>query len=463
MTRRLKFRLAGVAAGALAVSIVTLAVELLDDHAPVLSLGALYVFAVLPVAVFWGLAYAMAVAVGSMLAFNFLFLPPLYSFTLADGQNWVALAVYLVTAVVVSELAARTRRRAAEAEQREREAAFLARVSATLLDSVSIEDELRGIASDAGRVLGVEQIRIELGPHHTSGPQEQAFELVAADRPVGRVLAAHDASIDRAVADRVLPALASLLAVAGDRERLAHRALEAETLRRSDEAKTAILRTVSHDLRSPLTAMRAATEALTSPALKLTEKDRAGLLETVATESRRLSRLVDDLLDLSRLEVGAAVPHFEIWTLDDLMGRTLAELGLSSHRVDVETPADLSPVRVDGAQIERVLANLLENALKFSPASTAVEVRAAVEDDDLVIRVADRGPGLTTAELGRIFEPFEHGDAHGSPRGAGLGLAIARGFTQANGGILWAESRRGGGTVFVLSLPSVHAPAAVSL
>ena len=242
-----------------------------------------------------------------MLAFNFFFLPPLYTFTLADGQNWVALAVYLVSGVVVSELAVRARRRAAEAEQREREAAFLARVSATLLESISIEDELRGIASGAGRVLGVEQARIELGLHQPAQAREQAFELVAGDRAVGRLLAEPEATVDRAVADRVLPALASLLAVAGDRERLAQRALEAEAAapkRRSEDGDPP-----HGQPRPPLATDRhtSGNRGTDEPGARAERRTtEAELLETVATESKRLSRLVDDLLDLSRLEVGAA-------------------------------------------------------------------------------------------------------------------------------------------------------------
>ena len=452
MNARLAFRLAGVVAGALGIAVVTVAIALLDTWAPVLSLGALYVFVVLPVAVVWGMAYAIPVAVASMLAFNFFFLEPLYTFTLTDGQNWVALAVYLVSAVVVSQLAARARRRAAEAEQREHEAALLARVSATLLESVRVEEELRGIAADAARTLGLDAAtdrarrpgRGRCGAHtatESGGPGRRS----AVRRREG-------SASTRARPERVLPALATLLAAAVDRERLAQRALEVEALRRSDAAKTTILRSVSHDLRSPLTAIRAAAEALANPVVMLSEADEARLVETVAAETRRLSRLVDDLLDLSRLEAGASPPEPELWTVDDLVGRTLAEVGERADRVTVETTTSLQPVRVDAAQVTRVVANLIDNALKFSPADSVVELMATLEDDELTIRVLDRGPGLTDAELTRIFEPFEHGDAVAN-RGAGLGLAIARGFTQANGGIIWAERRPGGGSVFVVSLP----------
>ena len=284
MNARLGFRLAGVVAGALGIAVVTVAIALLDTWAPVLSLGALYVFAVVPVAVVWGMTYAIPVAVASMLAFNFFFLEPLYTFTLADGENWVALAVYLVSAVVVSELAARSRRRASEAEQREREATLLARVSATLLESVRVEDDLRGVAIDVARTLGVDEVDIVLGdrrPRVTTHTRELkagacARELKAGDRVVGTLSVDGQAHIDEGVAGRVLPALATLLAAAVDRERLAQRALEVETLRRSDATKTTILRSVSHDLRSPLTAIRTAAETLTNPAVTLSDADRSG-------------------------------------------------------------------------------------------------------------------------------------------------------------------------------------------
>ncbi len=459
VTSRVRFRLTGIAVGILAVAVVTVAVELLDDYAPVLSLGALYIFAVLPVAVVWGIGYALPVAVASMLTFNFLFLPPTYSFTLAESQNWVALAVYLVTAVVVSDLAARARNRAAEAEQREREAAFLARTSATLLESMHVEDELRSIAVDLARVLGTGDARIETGSAQPSRGDEIGWDLVTGEQQVGRLFLRRGESLDDAVAGRVLPGLASVIAVAVDREQLAQHALEAETFRRSDEVKTAILRTVSHDLRSPLTAIRASVEALANATLELSDTDRASLIETIALETKRLGRLVENLLDLSRLEVGAATPLQELHTLDDLVGRALGELGEGAGRVSVSLPDVMPVLRVDAAQIERVLVNVLENALKFSAGQ--VQLVAARAQDEVVVRVLDDGPGLTQDELGRIFEPFEHGRRGETSRGAGLGLAIARGFTQANGGVLWAEPNAGGGAVFVLSLPSPTTKASV--
>ena len=317
-----------------AVAVVSGAVYALDYVAPILSLGALYLFAVLPVAIFYGLAYAIGVSIASVLAFNFFFLPPLHTLALTDSENWVALAVLLVTAVVVSQLA-----------------------------------------------------------------------IAAADT---------------------------------------------EALRRSDAAKTAILHAVSHDLRSPLTAIRAASGGLESPSLDLDERDRAELLETIRLETSRLERLVANLLDLSRLEAGAARPQPELWPVDELISQALESLGTDAARVTVRHDPDTPPVRVDAGQLERALANVLENALRLSSPTDEVTVTASSSGGEVLVRVDDRGPGLK--ELERIFEPFE------GSRGTGLGLAIARGFAEANGSRLWAEPRAGSGASFVFALPAAPRP-----
>jgi two-component system sensor histidine kinase KdpD len=437
-----------------AVAVVTAAVWLVKPFVPVLSLGVLYVFAVLPVAVLWGPWFAVPVAVASMLAFNWFFLPPTHTFTLADSANWLALAVYTVTAVVVSELAIRGRLRAAAAEQRERESAFFAQLATDLLRGREIGEELTEIASRAAEVLGVDRAEIELGSPRGREARESPHQLEVAGRTVGTIYTPVGSDPHLAVRHRFLPALAALLAVAADRERLEREALEAETLRRSDLVKTALLRAVSHDLRSPLTGIRTAIGALRSESLQLSAEDRAELLETIDLDSSRLSRLVGDLLDLSRLEAGGAAPAPELWRLDDLVGEAVDAVG-ATGRVEIAGEAPL--VNVDAVQIQRVLANLIENAVKFSPAGAAVHVRITATRKEAIVRVVDQGPGLLEEELERVFAPFYRSAADGRS-GAGLGLAIARGFAEANGGRVWAESRPGQGASFALALPVVEAP-----
>jgi two-component system sensor histidine kinase KdpD len=442
--------LAGTAASVAAVALVTGAVYALRPAAPVLSLGVLYLFAVLPIAAIWGLGFGIVVSVVSMLTFNWLFLPPRHTFHLAESEDWVALAVYLVTAVSVSALAARARRRAAEAEQQRREAAFAADVSSLLLGQPSVEPQLAEIAVGTADLLGVSHCWIELGSTREPEPDEQAHDLVAGGRYLGRLYLDAGGPADEAVERRVLAVLSSLLATAIEREQLS----------RSDATKTAVLRSVSHDLRSPLTAIGTASEMLADPAELLSPSDRAELLTSIREQARRLDRLVANLLDLSRLEAGAASPVAELWSVDELVGRSLEALDAGGDRVVVALPAECPPVRADAAQLERVLANLVENALRYSSPADPVEVKATVAGDEVVIAVVDHGLGLTPTERESIFEPFTRGDGVGE-RGSGLGLAIARGFAVLNGGRLWVESVPGRGATFSLALPAVAIDAGV--
>ena len=442
--------LVGTAASALAVVIVTGAVYALEPAAPVLSLGVLYLFAVLPIAAIWGLRFAVAVSVVSMLTFNWLFLPPRHTLHLRDSENWVALAVYLVVAVSVSALAARARRRAAEAEQQRREAAFAADVSTLLLGLPSVEAQLPEIAVRTADLLGVSHCWIELGSTRDPEAAEQVRDLEAGGRHVGRLFFDASRRPDEALTSRVLVVLSSLLATA----------IEREELSRSDATKTAVLRSVSHDLRSPLTAIGTAGEMLADPESTLSASDRQELLASIREQARRLDRLVGNLLDLSRLEAGAARPVPELWSVDELVGRSLDAIGADGDRVVVSLPADCPAVRVDAAQLERVLVNLVENALRYSSPADPVEVGAAVVGGEVVVSVVDHGPGLAPAEREAIFEPFRRGPGAGE-RGSGLGLAIARGFATLNGCRLWVESVPGRGSTFSLALPAVEIGATV--
>ena len=219
-----------------------------------------------------------------------------------------------------------------------------------------------------------------------------------------------------------------------------------------------MLRAVSHDLRSPLTAIRTAAEGLHDTSLDLAPEDRAALEAAILGEAQRLDRLVENLLDLSRLEVGAAEPRPEIWTMDGLLARALESVASDAERVTAVVPPDVRPVRVDGAHAERILVNLLENALAYSPVDEPVQVVVEDTGAEIVTRVIDRGAGISPRELERLFEPFERGGAAAAPGGSGLGLAIASGFAQVNGGRVLAEPAPGGGTVFALALPAVPAP-----
>lgn len=400
-----------------AVAVATAFVYALRPIAPTLSLGVVYTPAVLATSVLWGLGFAIATALASMVAFNFLFLPPVHTLTLADGRNWTALAVYVMTAVVASELAARARRRAAEAEQREREAALLSDAAATLLQAAPL-DEIHG----------------------------RADELLARSNPIARV--------------RLEAALSSLLAVSVERERLEAEAVDAEALRRSDAIKTAVLQTVSHDFRTPLATMEAAVGGLQSGDLELTSADREELIDTIGLEVGRLRRLVENLLDLSRLQAGAAAPHTELWPVEELLARAAAEAS-PAGRVLVDAPDGLLAAKVDAVQMQRALVNLIENALKFSPADAPIQLCGREAGGEVILEVLDRGRGIDAGEAAALLEPFVRGSVGGTG-GSGLGLAIARGFTTVNGGTLSLEAREGGGTCVRLTLPAERIPAGVA-
>ena len=448
----------GLLVSAGSVALVSASVDLLRHYMPVLSLGVLYVFAVLAVAVWWGIELALVVSVASMLAFNWFFLPPTHTFQLRDGANWAVLAVYLVTAVVVSALATRARHRAAVAERREREAAVLAVMARDLLAGFELSEELERVSALTAEVLGVPYARIEVGAVEP-GEAEDLYPLVAGHRHVATLLLDSAHAVDHDAVARFLPALASLLAVELDRGALQAEAVEAEALRRSDAIKTAVLRAVSHDLRSPLTAIMASAGALANSDLQLDDGDRENLVAAIREETGRLDRVIGNLLDLSRLQAGITDAHFELWSVDELVGQAIEAVGRDGQRIVVELDAEAPPVRVDAGQVERVLANLLENALKFSPAGAPVVVRVEHGTAELRIHVVDRGPGISAADRESLFQPFRSGDA--AAGGAGLGLAIARGFAEANGGRLWAQDDGTGGH-FVLALatserPAVHA------
>jgi two-component system, OmpR family, sensor histidine kinase KdpD len=444
----------GVLASTVAVAVVTGAIELLKPHVPVLSLGVLYIVAVLPIAIVWGLRLAVVVAIASMLAFNFFFLPPLYTFTIADSRNWFALAVFLATAVVVSELATRSRRQA-------RESALLARIATSLLEHGSVGSELERIAAETATALQAGAARIELGAGPGARGAGEAYPLRAAERRVGTIYL--DGRRNARARRRLLPALASLLGVAIDRERLADEAMEAEALRRSDALKTALLRTVSHDLRSPLMAILTSASALAHGDLSLGPADRHDLEQTILGEAERLDRLVGNLLDLSRLQAGAARPEPEVSTIEDLVLQALDTVEAAGDRIEVSLPEESASVRVDVHQIERVLANLVENALHYSPPAEPVRLQVSRTPSEALVRVIDRGHGIGSGDAERIFEPFQRGSRPVDARGAGLGLAIARGFAEANGGRVWVESRDGQGATFVLALPLAAARAELAV
>lgn len=449
---------AGVVAGAAAVAFTTLVIYPLREIVPAVSTGVIYLLAVLLVASWFGLWVGLGTAVASALAFNWFHIPPTGRFTVSDPQNWVALAVFLVAAAIASTLAEIARARTREAELRRREADLAADLARLLLGGSDMRAALRPAADRLARALALPGATIELAGEDGDGDDGAAPDVAADDGAIP--LFAQGARIGslrlgapatEEALDRVVPGLEAILGVALEREALQHDIVETQALRRTDVIKTSLLRAVSHDLRSPLTAIATAGEALTSP--NLTDAERAELAAAVTGESQRLSRLVDKLLDLSRLQGGAADPRREWCSVEEVLRVAIDE---TPHPAgfNVGIDRDLPLVRADAVQLERAFANLLENAARYS-GEHPVAVRARVVGHRLLVRIVDRGPGIHGRELERIFEPFHRApetrnDGH---VGSGLGLAVVRGFVEANGGRVWAESLPGQGTTFVVELP----------
>jgi two-component system sensor histidine kinase KdpD len=473
----------GVLVAVGAVTLGTLIIYPLKEAAPVVSLGVVYVPALLIVAGTWGIWLGGATALLSALAFNFFHLPPVGRFTINSSGNWVALAVFLVSAALASSVAEMTRMRARDGEDRRREADLAAEMARLLLRGNSLADALPTAAARLARALELRSAAITLDT--AEGDERSiAFPLREGTSRLGTLLVPADAQEGtlRRLQERVVPSLEALLSAARERDRLLGGTVETAALRRADTVKTALLRAVSHDLRSPLTAISAAGESVGSPSLSPAEREE--LAEVIQLEASRLSRLVDNLLDLSRLEAGAAEPRRDWVSVEELIRRAVDELGGEGEDFSLSIDRELPLVSVDPVQMERAFANVLENARRHSGGhpvsvraravrSLASSPRRAVAagapggrerdgeeegtrpvGDRVIVRVVDRGPGIPPAQLERVFEPFYRaGTPGGEHRGSGLGLAIARGFAEANAGSLHVESLPGQGATFVFELP----------
>jgi two-component system sensor histidine kinase KdpD len=438
--------LLGLIVSAAALALTTVLLYPLGEIAPPVSLGVLYLLAVLLISTLWGLRLGLLTGVAAATAFNFFHIPPTGRFTIAEAENWVALGVFVVAAVVASSLAELARARADEAERRRREAALAAELARLLLGSPELESALAPAAKRIADALQIDSAAVLLeavdgDERHAAVPLRQGERLIG-------TLVVPAAAAD-AASERVKPALEALLAAALERDALTREVVETNALRRSDDIKTAVLRSISHDLRSPLTAIVAGSEALASPVIS--DEDRLELADAVMEESRRLSRLVDQLLDLSRLQAGAAEPREDWTSLEEVVRAAIEDTGAPPDNVKLALAPDLPLIRADATQLRRAIANLIENGLRHG-GGDPVSVRARVSGGRILMRVVDRGPGIPLSEHERIFTPFYRAPG-AAGHGSGLGLAIVRGLVEANGGHVRVESLPRQGSSFVVELP----------
>ncbi|MFJ7181397.1 ATP-binding protein [Streptomyces massasporeus] len=404
-----------------------------------------------------GLLPALAsAAVGSMLL-NYFYTPPLHRWTIADPKNIIAIAIFVAVGVAVASVVDLAARRTHQAARLRAESEILAFLAGNVLrGETGLEDLLERVRE----IFGMESAALleragDVEPWTCAGrvgrgrpverPDQADVDVPVGDHMAlaltGRVLPAEDR--------RVLAAFAAQAAVVLDRRRLQEEADRARTLAEGNRIRTALLAAVSHDLRTPLAGIKAAVTSLRSEDVEWSEEDRAELLEGIEEGADRLDHLVGNLLDMSRLQTGTVTPLIREIDLDEVVPMALGGVPEGSAVLDV--PETLPMVAVDPGLLERAVANLVENAVKYSPPGAPVLVAASALADRVEVRVVDRGPGVPDEAKERIFEPFQrHGDA---PRGAGvgLGLAVARGFASAMGGTLNAEDTPGGGLTMVLT------------
>jgi two-component system sensor histidine kinase KdpD len=443
-----------------AVALATGAIAALQSEAPPAGLGIVYLLAVLAVAIRRGQLAALVTAILGVLTLNYLYITPRHQLGIAHSQDVVELTVLLIAAIVVGRLAALARRQAAEADDRarlaatrEQEAELLANTAAGILAHESLAAQLESVGNRVSAASGATYARVVLQKSPTPGPQEDEVPLPSQRRNAW-LYVSNESPYDRALIERLATPIAGLIDVAVEREQAAGRVAEAEAARRAEVARTAILHAISHDLRSPITAITTAASALRSA--DITVQERHELIGAIEAESARLARVVGDLLDLSKIEAGAVAPQADWCDLRDL-AVTAARRFQGAHPIELDVPADLPLVRADAAQLERVFSNLIENAVKFSAPGAPVQVTGGAGPAWVTVRVIDHGPGIPLEQRRHIFEPFFRGRG-GAVGGSGLGLAIARGFVEANGGNIVVQSNLGLGTSFAVRFPRVSQP-----
>jgi two-component system, OmpR family, sensor histidine kinase KdpD len=520
--------------------LVTIFIYLLKLYPRIPNISLVYLLVVLALASTRGLYAAILASVVAFLSFDYFLVPPFYTFTIAKLDEWLALFVFLVTAIITGQLASALRRRAEQARRREHETRILYELVQATNSEEDLDRQLGIIARavvDVFSSWGVRDCEILL-------PDAKGKLIVqgSASRPAHRVklspdeeataswvmaqaqtVELHDVmlvprksadyaprAIVRSTANKerlrryirmiplkmgqkvvgVLclfmednPRLFALERSLGaerersnsqstffwtfvdqatsviERARLRRESLQIEILRRTDELRAALLSSASHDLRTPLASIKASASSLLQEEVQWSDEERRSFALAIEREADRLNRLVANLLDMSRIEGGALKPEKEWYPVDELIHDVLGHMQplLQGRNVQTYLPDDLPPVQLDYLQIDQVLTNLIENAVRYTPVESQIEIGACIDSGQMVISVADRGPGIPPADLERIFNKFYRVQRTetNAPQvaGSGLGLAVCKGLVEAHGGHIWAENREGGGAIFRFTLP----------
>jgi two-component system sensor histidine kinase KdpD len=485
--------LRGYGASLVLVAAATVLCELLRPYLAPTNMVMFYLLAVVVASVRLGRKPAMATAVLGVLAFDFFFVPPRITFVVSDAQYLLTFLGLFVVGVVISTLVARARDRADVMRVREVQTASLYYLSRDLAAAADTEAVLKAVLGNVEEALNA-QVAILL-------PEGERLDILAAS--AGLVLD----SKERAVADwafrnshpagratdtlvsvgliylplqtpastlgvmgvrlesqhdyhsqdnrRLLDAFATQAAMAMERIRFSRQAEQAQILQARENLERALLNSISHDLRTPLVTVTGALYSLKEEGARLTARARQELLESASSEAERLNRFVGNLLDMTRIEAGAIRPNADLCDLQDLVGCALAaiEQRIGTRPVEIRLSDDLPPVSMDLLLMTQVLVNLLDNAHKYSPAQSTIEIGANVASGWLSLEVSDRGPGVPEQDLKRIFDKFYRIPVPEGAGGTGLGLSICKGIVEAHGGRISAENRTGGGLRVVIRLP----------
>ncbi len=464
----------------IAAAIVILLVPLyrMVVHVNPTTVALSFLLAILVVSATWGLRYAVFMAILATAVFNFYFLPPVGTFTIADPQNWIALAAFLVTAIIASQLAERARRQAAEANRRRREVERLYSFSQKLLIADNVVELLNALPAYVVDSFAVDEAAIFVTGRdnvYRSRPDIRALQV----EQLKAVTARGDPVVDPEHRLWLMPlrlgvrtvgaigiaggllsretreAISSLAAIAIERASAVEKLSQAEAARESENLRSALLDSVTHEFRTPLTSIKAAATSLLSDRNLSPEQNR-DLLAVIDEETDRLNHLVEEAAEMARLDAGQVELRAEEASIEIPISAALEESHqvLAGHPVEVVVAPQLPLLRMDVERIKAVLQQLLENAGKYSPPGSPVRITAEVRDGAIAVSVSDRGPGIDSFEQSLIFDKFYRGRGHRSTiQGTGMGLAIAKAIVEAHGGTINVTSQLGQGSVFSFALP----------
>jgi two-component system sensor histidine kinase KdpD len=523
-------------AGALLVTAIIFVFQL---YPRIPNISVAYLFIVLALAGTRGMFAAVAASVVAFLSFDFFLVPPLYTFTIGKVDEWLALFIFLATAITTGQLASALRQRAEQARRREREARILYELLRNTNREGDVEGQLRIIAravvdvfspwgvrdcaillpdaqgklimqastrgTDEPEALGSDEAataawvmaqaqtaelhEVLLAPQSSdSYAQRVVLRSTTIEHPVRRFAR----MVPLKLGERVVgvlrlsmeddPRLFDIERSLGverehshsdaaffwtfvdqaasviERERLRRESLQVEVLQRTDALRAALLSSVSHDLRTPLSSIKAAASSLLQEDVQWDDEARHSFALAIVRESDRLNRLVANLLDMSRIEAGVLKPEKEWYPLDELIHDVLGRMQplFQGREVHTDIPDDLPPVELDYLQIDQVLTNLLENAIRYTPPGSPIDISVQLCEDSVLVSVADRGPGVPPSDMERVFDKFYrvlNSEKAARTTGSGLGLAVCRGLIEAHGGRIWVENRQGGGALFRFTLP----------